>query len=446
MAKKLEISIGADEGEAVQALNNLKVSLSQINTAFKTINAAQKAASKDSTKNSGGIFDPKELNRVGAQLKGVTDTIRSMGVSQKQMARDSGFNAITKGFDDINYSAKGLFKTLGSLLPEFSLLTGAGIVGGLAKLANAFGERSTQVATANYQTGFSPKSVYNLQNLGQAAGISPDSTASGLNTYSQTVRNIALNGDQATLGYLQNISKITNIRGKYNDPTQREKLLQDLMRETGRVSRQNPAAGQDLQNTLGLNWAQPLLMLSDEQRNAAQAAATRAFVANPQQQDQGREEYLAKGRAGLRVNSLYSRIGAKTAPYFTDFYDLISGSLGNGVAAKSIRDDMDQDPIVSLFKNKIFPWFKSGDGKTFSGSGDPLGDISSGTPDPFGDFRIPSKAAAAGAGISLNGPAPADQSTKIIVEFQNAPRGMKVRTDSTSDVKVLPNINYSSFP
>jgi hypothetical protein len=422
MAKKLSFIIDADEGPAVSALSELTVALSKVNSSFRSINTAQRAASKNSTTGSKGIFDPKELNAVGAQLKVVNDGIKGIGTSNRQVERDSGFRGIAKGFDTVTNSASGLYKILGSLIPEISALTGAGVIGGLAAMGSAFGQRSTQVKTSQYETGFTPKSVFRLQNLGRAAGIDTDDTAKGLTQYSQTVRNIALNGDQATLGYLQNISGIKDIRGKYNDPLQREKLLQDLMKEAGRVSRSNPAAGFDLQNTLGLQWAEPLLMLSDKQRADADSAADKSFVPTNSQIDKGREEDLAKHRFGLSISSLTSRIGAHISPMLTSAFngssEFVDPKSKTGLFGPGLTD-MAVDYLHSIFNKN------------------------SGIPDSNNQPGDPNSQDQSSIGIPISGNAPPEQSAKIIVQFDNAPRGMKATVSPDSTARVQPQINYS---
>jgi hypothetical protein len=420
--KKLQFTIGADNSPAIKALSELSVAMNKLNSGFKQANAAQRAAAKDKTKGSGTLFDEKELNSIGDRLKNVQGIIKTLTVSQDQWDRHAGFKDLKSGFDGVSDSAGFLFKTVSALLAPILTLTGAGVITGVTKLANAFGERSTGVLKSQFETGYSPKSIYKLQNQWQAAGIAPDATAATLTSFTQAVRGMALNASNGLLGTVQNQLGVKDIYQRYNNPAKREALLQEMMKATERVYKADPSAAVPLMGELGLTGSEPWMMLSDKQKKDAEAAANKAFLPNDKQLSQGREEDLSKHRMGLSWDSLTSKIGAHLTPLFSRIYNFSADTFSGDKL-------LDQHGINAMKGKQSF--------------GDMFGDWLRPIDNLLG-VNNPSVAGVS-SGISLSGNAPREQTITLDVNINGAPPGTTVTAPPNQPVKVRSKINHVGF-
>ena len=177
----IKFDILGNNNPALKALAELRESLAKVNASFKE-------TKKNAGSGSGGAFDPKEINSIGEQLKGVNGIIKNMSMSSNQWNRGSGAKELKTGFDGVTQAAKGLYGVVSGLFPVMAGLTGYGVVRGLANLASGFGSAATNVQKVNYETGLPKQTIQKYENRFMEYGISKKDTDEGLNNFFQKMR------------------------------------------------------------------------------------------------------------------------------------------------------------------------------------------------------------------------------------------------------------------
>lgn len=415
--KKLNFIISADNNPAIQALSQLSVAIGKINSSFKSINSAQKAAKKTG---GGGLLDEKELNSVGGRLKDVNDIFKTIGVTQQNLQRDSGFKGLKNSFNDVTQSARGLFSVVSDLMAPIMTLTGAGVIGGISALANNFGKKSARINDIKTETGMEPRQIQQWINTGSEFGIPKDTMMSGLESTSKGLRDLSIGQNPALLGFFQNQLGIKDVYERVHKPGGVQDLMKDIPSILRDYQKQNPLTGTQVIADSPFAYMQPMLSAPDDIYQDKMKRAGGLFNLSNKGWDQAYRQNAKTDDAEAKLGSDFESIGHKAQPYWTKAVSF----LANAFNGEYLWDQkgINLKPLGNDIKKKFgFMDEESESDKGLTGSSD-LSD-----------------------GISVKGPAPKEQTVKLVVDFNNAPKGMTVTPSPDSVVRVQSNVRYAGF-
>ena len=432
MAKKLQYTISADNSPAIQAMSELSLAVAKLNNSFKAINQAQKAAAKDKAAGSKTMLDPDELNAIGGHLNNVNDIIKTIGTSQQQWQRDAGFKGLKEGFDGVSTSVKGLFGDVTALLTPIEALTGAGVIAGLAKVANSFNSNSTKNKTVTYETGMSPSDSQRFVNRAGEFGIDSDSARAGLTSFSQLMRDAAIHGGPL-LQTLQNQLGIQDVGAeRVNTPGKLQGLLEETMTAINRYGSEHPSMRKSMIDQFGLTPYEPMMMAPPDVYQQQIAKADKLYVPSDKDTEKGYLNDLKMNDFMVSMKSFWNKAGSFGSDFMGGLAEGWAKTFRGESAAIGQQGLMNIDPdgldrVRKLFHGDFSAnnWSFMAQNKKESQDGRVLGD------------NEPS-----GIGIDA---APPPQKVDINIQFDNAPQGMKVTTSPDSVVRVRPNVNYSGF-
>ena len=266
--KKLSFIISADNNPAIKALSEMGVALSKIGSAFKAINATQKASLKSGA---GGAFDPKDLNAASEALKDVSSGFKSLGVNQQQYERGNGFKNLQNGFKGTTRAAKEFHSAITDILRPLMALTGIGSVGGVMAMADRYSKTAREVQRTSFLTGASTSSIQSLVNRGQMFGMAPDETMGAFRGISSSIEDAVQGRNYPFLAFLQRQEfGIGDVSKAYNAPGGVEKIISKVLVDLQK-NYKNPRERAGLLENTPFASLIPLLMYGDKEagrRNA----------------------------------------------------------------------------------------------------------------------------------------------------------------------------------
>ena len=484
MARKLSFIITADNNPAIKALSQISVSLNKINSSFKM-------QTKIAGKGSGGALDPKALNGVGEELRKVNSIFKSMGAAQNQWERDAGFTNLQKAFKGTAQSANELKSVVGELLGPVMALTGVGGVGAVAGIAKEWAGLANQIKLANYETGMSQGTIQSWMGVGKSFGIQAQDMAAGLKGFSQMMEDVAYGRNNAMMAFFSRSDiGIKNIRERMNAGD-----IDGLLKETyAKLQKFSPVVRSQMLDSANLGFMKPMMMYGPDEFNKRMAVADKyQYVASQEEINRALDYQRALFGLDMALDVFHRNISDKIMPQFQPVVQWFSDWIVKADAAKTIMEQLSvvvgvtfvgaiallgramlasplgrfivlADAAVNMSRalgewkpfqgvvaegmslwNRFHPG-NFGTGKSMMESQSDYekrmgysmtGIAAMGSPVSSGAGDISS-------GISISGNAP-PQKHELVVNFNNAPPGMKATPSPAPGTSMPVNINYSGF-
>ncbi|NNM64052.1 MAG: hypothetical protein HKL99_05490 [Burkholderiales bacterium] len=210
--------------------------------------------------------------KIRAQMRAMTQPMRDIKTSMGRFAEASGLKKVGQDLRKVGHAAGAVARGVTKTIAPMGALIGAGTIGGLAELANRWGQLGWSIERTAQTIGVAPQKLQALQGAAKLAGLSADDMTSSLGRLGTTLQDALYGRNQqalATLNYL-GISIHKTATGAVDSA----RALSDLSRVMQKYNGQ-PQVQQKIAGEFGLESLLPLLRQGPEAMRKYEAEAKR---------------------------------------------------------------------------------------------------------------------------------------------------------------------------
>lgn len=228
------------------------------NTAKITITAVDKATAT--------------MLKIRAEMRRMTQPMRDVKASMGRFTEAAGLKKVGHDLRKVGHDAGAVARGVTKIIAPMGALIGAGTIGGLAEMANRWGQLGWSIERTAQTIGVAPQKLQALQGAAKLAGLSADDMTSSLGRLGTTLQDALYGRNQqalATLNYL-GISIHKTATGAVDST----RALSDLSRVIQKYNGQ-PQVQQKIAGEFGLESLLPLLRQGPEAMRKYEAEAKR---------------------------------------------------------------------------------------------------------------------------------------------------------------------------
>ncbi len=199
--------------------------------------------------------------KIRAQMRAMTQPMRDIKTSMGRFAQASGLKKVGQDLRKVGHAAGAVARGVTKTIAPMAALIGAGTIGGVAELANSWGQLGWSIERTAQTIGVAPQKLQALQGAAKLAGLSADDMTSSLGRLGTTLQDALYGRNQqalATLNYL-GISIHKTATGAVDST----RALSDLSRVMQKYNGQ-PQVQQKIAGEFGLELLLPLLRQGPE--------------------------------------------------------------------------------------------------------------------------------------------------------------------------------------
>lgn len=210
--------------------------------------------------------------KIRAEMRRMTQPMRDIKTSMGRFTEASGLKKVGQDLRKVGHAAGAVARGVTKTIAPMGALIGAGTIGGLAELANRWGQLGWSIERTAQTIGVAPQKLQALQGAAKLAGLSADDMTSSLGRLGTTLQDALYGRNQqalATLNYL-GISIHKTATGAVDST----RALSDLSRVIQKYNGQ-PQVQQKIATEFGLEALLPLLRQGPEAMREFEAEAKR---------------------------------------------------------------------------------------------------------------------------------------------------------------------------
>lgn len=210
--------------------------------------------------------------KIRAEMRRMTQPMRDVKSSVGRFTEAAGLKKVGQDLRKVGHNAGAVARGVTKIIAPMGALIGAGTIGGLAELANRWGQLGWSIERTAQTIGVAPQKLQALQGAAKLAGLSADDMTSSLGRLGTTLQDALYGRNQqalATLNYL-GISIHKTATGAVDST----RALSDLSRVMQKYNGQ-PQVQQKIAGEFGLESLLPLLRQGPEAMRKYEAEAKR---------------------------------------------------------------------------------------------------------------------------------------------------------------------------
>ncbi len=210
--------------------------------------------------------------KIRAEMRRMTQPMRDVKSSVGRFTEAAGLKKVGQDLRKVGHNAGAVARGVTKIIAPMGALIGAGTIGGLAELANRWGQLGWSIERTAQTIGVAPQKLQALQGAAKLAGLSADDMTSSLGRLGTTLQDALYGRNQqalATLNYL-GISIHKTATGAVDST----RALSDLSRVIQKYNGQ-PQVQQKIAGEFGLESLLPLLRQGPEAMRRYEAEAKR---------------------------------------------------------------------------------------------------------------------------------------------------------------------------